>query len=121
MTKKKKGKSQPTEEQVKSYEMLFPILQKLLLETKELSKKKPDNPLNIMKVQMINKVLIQIKDLLVNDPSVQFLVLLDNETLPSNSDAVFIIAQYEAALEQYESKHYRYDDELYKKRWFTSG
>ena len=102
------------------YEMLYPILKTLLSEIKELSKKKPDNPLNKLKVGMINKVLERVKIILANDPTTQFLELLDDETLPSNSDAVFIISHYDAAMKQYKDKHYGYDKIGREHRWLTS-
>jgi hypothetical protein len=110
----------PTKSQVADFEMLWPILKSLLAETKELSKKKADNPLNKLKVGMINKVLERVKGILSGDPSAQFLELLDNETLPSNSDAVFIISQYDAAMKQFKDKHYQYDSSIHEHRWFTS-
>ena len=111
----------PTQAQVAEFEMLWPILRKLLHETKELSKKKADNSLNKLKVGMINKVLEKIKALLSSDPAAQFLELLDNETLPSNSDAVFIISQYDAAMEQFQDKHHGYDEEEEEDMWLTSN
>jgi hypothetical protein len=110
----------PTKAQVAEFEMLWPILKSLLAETKELSKKKSDNPLNKLKVEMINKVLVKIKVILSYDPSVQFLELLDNETLPSTSDAVFVMSQYDAAMRQFEGKHHRYDDDEEVYVWVTS-
>jgi len=110
----------PTQVQVAEFEMLWPILKSLLAETKELSKKKADNPLNKLKVGMINKVLERVKKILAADPTIKFLELLDDETLPSNSDAVFIIAQYDAAMKQYKNKHYGYDSIEGEHRWFTS-
>jgi len=68
---------------------------------------------------MINKVLERVKKLLTADPTIKFLELLDDETLPSNSDAVFIIAQYDAAMEQYKGKHYRYESGI-GDHWFTA-
>ena len=115
------AKKGPTKAQVAEFEMLWPILKSLLTETKELSKKKADNPLNKLKVGMINKVLVQIKGILSEDPSLQFLELLDNETLPSNSDAAFIMAQYDAAMQQFKDKHCRYDDVEEEYKWFTSN
>ena len=67
---------------------------------------------------MVNKILSQIKtDVLADDPSREFLDLLDDETLPTNSDAVLIIAQYEAAMTQFRTKHYGFDGSEH--RWFT--
>ena len=110
----------PTKAQVAEFEMLWPILKSLLNETKELSKKKADGPLNKLKVGMINKVLVRIKEILSDDPSIQFLEILDNETLPSNSDAVFIIAQYDTAMNQFHNKHQRYDSRSSSYKWVTS-
>lgn len=71
-----------------------------------------------LKVGMINKILSQIKaDVLNDDPSLEFLDLLDDETLPTNSDAVLIIAQYDAAMKQFRAKHYGWDGSDH--RWFT--
>jgi len=109
----------PTQAQIAEFEMLWPILKSLLAETKELSKKKADNPLNKLKVGMINKVLVKIKGILSDDPSVQFLELLDNETLPSNSDAAFIMAQYDASMQQFKDKYYGYDEDEEENRWLT--
>lgn len=109
----------PTNAQAEEFDMLWPILKSLLAETKELSKKKADNPLNKLKVGMINKVLERVKKLLASDPTIKFLELLDDETLPSNSDAVFIIAQYDAAMKQYKGKHYGYESGM-GDHWFTA-
>jgi hypothetical protein len=118
----KRGASQclPTNLQAEKYELLYPLLKSILFEVKELSKKKQDEALNKLKVGMINKILSQIKtDVLNDDPSREFLDLLDDETLPTNSDAVLIIAQYGAALDQFRQKHYRHDENTYSNRWFT--
>jgi hypothetical protein len=109
----------PTNSQADKYELLYPLLTSILFEVKELSKKKQDEPLNKLKVGMINKILTQIKnDVLSEDPSLEFLDLLDSETLPTNSDAVLTIAQYDAAMKQFKAKHYGYDEHS-KRRWFT--
>jgi hypothetical protein len=116
--KKPSSQSPPTNVQIEKYELLYPLLKSILFEVKELSKKKQDEPLNKLKVGMVNKILSQIKtDVLNDDPSREFLDLLDDETLPTNSDAVLIIAQYDAAMTQYQEKHYGWDGS--ERRWFT--
>jgi hypothetical protein len=107
----------PTNPDAEKFEMLYPILVAVLNEIKELSKKKQDEALNKLKVGMANKILKQVKELLVNDPTSQFLDLLDEVTIPTNSDAVLIIAQFKAAMEQFKSKYYGYDG--HDHRWFT--
>jgi len=119
MTKKRKTKLLPTQAEVDTYEMLHPMLDKMAMEVRELSKKKQDGTLNELKVRMINRVLTQIKDLLKNESSVQFLDLLDTDILPTNSDAILIISQYAAALSAFHEKYYGYDKSTFSQRWFT--
>jgi ribosome-binding ATPase YchF (GTP1/OBG family) len=117
--KRTTNQSPPTNAQAEKYELLYPLLKSILFEVKELSKKKQDESLNKLKVGMINKILSQIKNEVLNDdPSREFLDRLDDEMLPTNSDAVLIIAQYEAAMAQFHEKHYGQDSN-YKHRWFT--
>ena len=116
--KRATNQSLPTNVQTEKYELLYPLLKSILFEVKELSKKKQDEPLNKLKVGMVNKILSQIKtDVLNDDPSREFLDLLDDETLPTNSDAVLIIAQYDAAMAQFHAKHHGWDGSEH--RWFT--
>ncbi|MDY0183809.1 MAG: hypothetical protein RBR39_10965, partial [Proteiniphilum sp.] len=81
----------PTEAFVEKFEMLSGLLHSVYSEMKEFSKKKPDDALNKFKVANINRVLEKIKELLKDDPTIEFLDLLDDETLPTNSDAILII------------------------------
>jgi len=74
---------------------------------KEFSKKKPEELLNKFKVTNVNRVLIQIKEIMKNEPTNDFLDLLDEDSLPSNSDSILIIGQFQAAMEQFRSKYYR--------------
>lgn len=118
MATKKVNPSSPTDSQSEKYELLYPLLSSILRELKELSKKKQDEPLNKLKVRMVNKVLLQIKtEVLCDDGILEFLDLLDEDTLPTNSDAVLIIAHYNAAMDQFKEKHYGWDGS--KHRWFT--
>jgi hypothetical protein len=93
------------------HDMLYPILISVFNEIKELSKKKQDGPLNAMKVKMANRILARVKTYLENDPTVEFLDLLDEEVFPTNSDAVLIISQFKAAMDQFKDRHYgRHDN-----------
>jgi hypothetical protein len=117
-TKKPASQNLPTEIQTDKYELLHPLLTSILFEVKELSKKKQDEPLNKLKVGMINNILSRIKaGVLSDDPSCEFLDLLDSETLPTNSDAVLIIAQYDGAMKQFHQRHFGWDGSHH--RWFT--
>lgn len=110
MTKQKDNRSElPNLDKVKKFELLYPMINSDLAEIRELSKKKQDEPLNKFKVKTINKKLEQVKAILSDEPTFEFLELLDEETLPSNSDAVLMVSQYIQALKQFKSKHYTKD------------
>lgn len=107
MAKKKiNTRKKPTKENAEQFDMLSPILDSVYIEIKELSKKKQDGALNEIKVKMTNRILAKVKLILKDDPTVEFLDLLDEVSLPTNSDAVLIIAQFKAAMQQYKDKHY---------------
>jgi hypothetical protein len=107
----------PTLKEVAEYEMLLELLISIISEMKEFSKKKPDEPLNKNKVKIINRTLTPIKELLKSQPTIGFLDLLDEELLPSNSDAVLMTGQFHAAMKQFKDKYYGMDG--YSRRWFT--
>jgi hypothetical protein len=94
-----------TDSQKQEYKNLFPLLTDVLREIKELSKKKQDGILNELKVKTINRILTRLKILLAEEPLNDFLDLLNEDSLPSNSDAVLVIVQFETALTQFEKKH----------------
>jgi hypothetical protein len=99
----------PHSDKIKKFEMLFPMVKSDLNEIRELSKRKQDEPLNKFKVKAINKKLEQVREVLNDEPTFEFLELLDDETLPSNSDAVLMISQFIQAMEQFKTKYYTKD------------
>lgn len=107
----------PSEADVVKYEMLTGLLSSVYNEIRELSKKKPEERLNEFKIKSINRILIQIKELLKGEPTNEFLDPLDSETLPSNSDSVLVIGQFNTATEQFKKKYYVYSGA--KWRWST--
>ena len=119
MAKKHSTKELTTDAQVQRFNLLSPMLQAVSGEIKELSKKKQDEVLNQLKVEMINKILEQIKELLAGEPTAQFLELLDNDILPTNSDAVLVLAKFQAAMQHFFTKYHRHDRSTYSNRWFT--
>jgi hypothetical protein len=98
--------SWPTKAEAKSFDILFPIIKSDLDEIRELSKKKQDEPLNKFKIKIINKKLEKAKVILKNEPTLEYLDLLDEETMPSNSDAVLQISQFINALKEFKRKYY---------------
>lgn len=96
----------PTEQQAATFDMLSPMLDSFLREMREFAKKKPEGIVTAPKVKMINRLLAQVKEVLAADPSAAYLDLLDEEALPQNSDAVLILGQFQAAMKQFQDKHY---------------
>jgi hypothetical protein len=98
----------PTEAQIEEFKMLTELLESIYNEMKEFSKKKPDEPLNSFKVKNVNRVLVKVKDILKNEPTSIFLDVLDDETLPTNSDAILVIGQFQASMDRFKKKYYLY-------------
>lgn len=111
--------SLPSEADVTNYKMLSELIGAVYVEMKELSKKKPDDLLNKFKVKSLNRVLEKLTELLKNEPTSEFLDILDEETLPSNSDTVLIISQHIAALKEFNNKYYKYNASSFTSRWHT--
>lgn len=90
------------------HDLLLPLLHSLYNEMQELSKKKPDTPLNTYKVKVINRVLEPIKELLQYEDTAPFLDVLIADDMPTNSDVVLIMSQYIRAMNFYKEKYYSY-------------
>ena len=97
-----------TEEQVKKFTMIFPMLESMRNEMKALSSKKQDGALNNLKVKMINRLIGTARELLASEPTLEYLEELDEDMLPHNSDVVLILCQYIEALRQLKSKNQVY-------------
>lgn len=107
MAKNKINPNLPSQEDVDKYEMLDKLLGSIYEEMKEFSKKKPDELLNKFKVKNVNRVLEPVKEIMKNEPTNEFLDLLDEDSLPSNSDSILIIGQFNAAMKQFRSRYFR--------------
>ena len=108
--KSKKEERYTTEEQIGLYGTISPLLNSAFEEIKEFSKKKQDEPLNVKKVKMINRLLEKAKEVLKNESTVAFLDLLDENELPSNSDAVLTMSQFISALRKFHEDHFHSGD-----------
>ena len=115
----------PTEQNSEDYKLLKDMLHSQRKEFDLLSKKKADGQLNPIKIKMANRVLEPLKDLFKNEESHVFLDTLNEDEIPTNSDVVLIISQYETAIKEFRSTYYiadRYQFDSYgdpKKRWMT--
>lgn len=118
--KPKDGSSpSPTDEQAATYDRLVPMLEAAHREMSELSKKKQDGIVNALKIKMLNRLLGELSKVIERDPSYAFVDMLDEETLPQNSDAVLVLSQWHAALKQYKGRHHGLDSSRGGYRWFT--
>lgn len=97
------------QEAVDQYELLDPLLLGIYEEIKELSKKKPDTPLNSFKIKSINRILEPIKELLKEEKMYPFLDILDADDMPTNSDVVIILSQYIKSMGIFRKKYYGYN------------
>jgi hypothetical protein len=109
----------PTEAEAATFDRLVPMLEAAHREMGELSKKKQDGLVNSLKIRNLNRLLTELRKLLEKDPSQGFVELIDEETLPQNSDVVLLLSQWQAALSQYKKRHYGWDVSIVKDRWFT--
>ena len=99
----------PTEKNIADYSLLTDMLYAQRQEFGLLSKKKSDGQLNKMKIKMVNRVLEPLNELLKNEPSHKFLDILSEVDMPTNSDVVLIISQYEKALLNFKNKYFLID------------
>lgn len=109
----------PTDEQATTYDQLVPMLEAAHREMTELSKKKQDGVVNALKIKMLNRLLAELSKVIEKDPSHAFVDMLEEDTLPQNSDAVLVLSQWQAALKQYKGRHHGYDPSTSGHRWFT--
>ena len=105
----KKNNWLPIEKNIEDYSLLIDMLHAQRQEFDILSKKKSDGPLNKMKIKMVNRVIEPLNELLKNEPSHKYLDVLNEDDLPTNSDVVLIISQYEKALLNFKNKYFLFD------------
>jgi hypothetical protein len=108
-----------TDEQVRLFLTISPLLKSAFNEVKEFSKKKQDEELNVKKVKMINRLLEKAKEILKDEPTVDFLEILDENELPTNSDAVLIMSQFISAMDKFHDDHYHYENNMLS--WDNEG
>lgn len=114
------NRTPPTRAQVSKYEMLSPMLDSALDEMREFSKKKQDGVINKTKIALLNRLMRDVKELLTDEPSNEYLDLLDEDLVPQNSDAVLILGQYRAAMNRFKSRHFRRHSTGLGGKWVTS-
>lgn len=70
---------------------------------------------------MANRVLEPLKELFKHEPSHKFLDTLNKDDMPTNSDVVLIVSQYETAIKEFKNRYYLRDDHRlpFAFRWMT--
>ena len=111
----------PTEKNIEDYKLLKDMLHSQKKEFDLLSKKKADGQLNPIKIKMANRVLEPLKEIFKHEESHKFLDPLNEDEMPTNSDVVLIISQYETAINEFRSRYYLIDKYQYTRttRWMT--
>ena len=100
----------------------MPLLNSMFREFQELSKKKPDGALNKRKVEIVNRLLRDIHEIILKGESTSaYLDLLDEDDLPQNSDVTLILGQTVAAMNAFKEKYYRYNQLFLENEWVTTN
>lgn len=94
------------------YNLLFAMLKSAYVELRDMSKKSPKDSLSLMKVRMLNRILERVKTFLKNEATSDFLDLIDEDTIPSTSDALLLMSQYAGAIENYYKRYHEHYDQM---------
>lgn len=92
---------------VNMYESGVGVFNALLREVRELSKKKPDATLSAGKVKLINNVLDDMLVIVEGEPQAKYIMRIDDAELPQVSDALMMMAQFEAALDAFKERYFQ--------------
>jgi hypothetical protein len=108
-------------EDVWEFEKLEQQLHSFLDEMSELSRKKPNDPVNKFKLKFINAALDKLNRLLQDYRPFEDFQQFDIDTLPSNSDVVLILSQYAGANHRLRLDQTKYDKEGRGWYWIVRG
>ena len=93
------------EEEIAIFEKAEKQLSVFLHEVGELSRKRPNDPVNIFKLEFINVTLKTLNEFLGSDKPFAGFDCFDSDKLPSNSDVRFILAQYRESVLRYRTEN----------------
>ena len=102
----------PTGKNIEEYKLHIDLLHSQRKEFDLLSKKKADGQLNPMKIKMVNRVLEPLRELFSHEESHTFLDIIDEDDIPTYSDVVLVISQYETAIKKFKTRYYLKDHYL---------
>ena len=98
-----------TAQKVDAWKTTNPLLTAMFAEVKDLSKKKPDAPLSVEQVRMINRLLEACQNVLSSQASLDFLDVLDEDEIPKMSYATMLLSQYVAAMQAFHDSYHGWD------------
>jgi hypothetical protein len=84
----------------------------------ELSKKKPDGPINKFKLGVINKLLGDVNPFLGDQKPFPDFTLFDEDSLPTNSDVKLILSLYMSSCRSKRERDARRDPETERTFWY---
>lgn len=109
-----------SQDKINVYKSTAPFLESLYKEIQILSKKKPDGTLSQHKVKIINRLLSDIKTMLMDEVGSKYLDLVNDEDLLQYSDVVIILSQYLVAMDKFRLRYSYMDDIDGDLHWFIS-
>jgi hypothetical protein len=95
-------------EEVTEFEKLESQIHSTRREMVDLSKKRPNDPLNKFKLNHLNALLEKCNALLSEDVPLDGFATFNEDQMPSNSDATFVLAHYSDALHRFRVKNTKY-------------
>ena len=107
----------PSNSQVEKFDYLSPMLDSALAEMREFSKRKQDGIVGATKIKILNRLLSDLREIVSDEATLDYLDPLEEEDLPQNSDAVLILGQYRSALNTFRGTHFNHD--LGGLKWVT--
>jgi hypothetical protein len=106
-----------TAAQLLQYETLLPLLEAMHQDIQQLALKSQTSALSKSRIAMMNRLLGDVQKLLRGEPAAAYLELLDEATVPQNADALLVLGQFKAALEQFKEKYMYYDEDEAERVW----
>ncbi|HKI27209.1 MAG TPA: hypothetical protein VKA07_12865 [Candidatus Sulfotelmatobacter sp.] len=104
---------------IAEFEKLEQQLHSFLDDISELSKKRPNDPLNKFKLKFINTTIAKLNALLKDDRPFADFKQFEVDDLPSNSDVVLLLSQYAAAVHRFRVQNTTDDGD--ESNWIVRG
>lgn len=95
-----------TAKKASTHDVTMPLLYAMSEEFKDLAKKKPEAAISKSKIVMANRLLAKVREVLADEESMEFLDLLDEDTVPQVSDVTLVFSQYVAAMKAFKEKYH---------------